>query len=199
MVSLVVVLWHMMLLVRLGIESVLDDLMVVRGGLSSGSWVDVSNSFCWWSVVLAFVALVFSPDNVVVNISLVVAAVQVLELVCEVVFNLLHIADSVVRDIVVTEVVSLYVWVLGSRVVMIAVVMDLEVIAIGAVVVIMVLIEVSTVRVVMMATFCKSVENISDMRFLEVLSSMMLSGKVLMLFIHTCFFLLVFAFKLMRS
>jgi len=123
-VGLVVVLWHVVLLVGLCAEAVLDDFVIVCGSLSCGSWVDVGDSFCWWSVVLALVALVFSPDDVVVDISLVVAAVQVLELVSEVVFNLLNITDSVMRCVMLAEVVSINVWVLGSRVVMLAVVMD---------------------------------------------------------------------------
>jgi hypothetical protein len=196
-VGLVVVLWHVVLLVGLCAEAVLDDFVVVGGSLSCGSRVDVSDSFCWWSVVLALVALVFSPDDVVVDISLVVATVQVLELMSEVVFNLLNIADSVVRGVVLAEVVSINVWVLGARVVMLTVVMDFKVVCVGSVVFIMVLIELDSVRVVMVAALSKSVQHISNMFRLEVFSSMMLGGKVLALFINACFFLLVLGFKLM--
>jgi hypothetical protein len=196
-VGLVVVLWHVVLLVGLCTEAVLDDFVVVGCSLSCGSRVDVSDSFCWWSVVLALVALVFSPDDVVVDISLVVATVQVLELMSEVVFNLLNIADSVVRGVVLAEVVSINVWVLGARVVMLTVVMDFKVVCVGSVVFIMVLIELDSVRVVMVAALSKSVQHISNMFRLEVFSSMMLGGKVLALFINACFFLLVLGFKLM--
>jgi len=61
----------------------------------------------------------------------------------------------------------------------------------------MVLVKLNSVCVVMVAALCKSVEHISNMFGLEVFSSMMLGGKVLVLFIYACFFLLVLGFELM--
>lgn len=115
------------------------------------------------------------------------------------VFNLQNIADSVVRGVVLTEVVSINVWVLGARVVMLAVVVDFKVVCVGSVVFIMVLVKLNGVSVVMVAALCKSVEHISNMFGLEVFSCMMLGGKVLVLFLNACFFLLVLGFELMWS
>ena len=199
MVSLVVILWHMVLLVGLFAESVLNHFVVVCGSLSCGSWVDVGDSLCFWSVVPALFALVLSPDDVVVDISLVVASIQVLELVSEVVFNLLDIAERMVRGVVLAKVVSVDVWVLSARVVMLTVVVDFKVVCVGAVVFIVVLVEFSGVCVVVVAALCKSVEHISDMFWLEVLSCVMLGGKVLVLFLHARFFLLALGFELMRG
>ena len=84
---------------------------------STQSRVYVGNSFSWRNCVSSFFSLVFFPGDVVVNIGLVVLTVEVAQLLCEVILEFLNVLDSVVRDIMVAEMVfSKYVLVSFARV-----------------------------------------------------------------------------------
>merc|ERR1712048_1020506 len=103
-------------------------------------------------MVLVFVSVVIAPDNVMVNISLVVVTVEVSKFVSEVILNMLNILDSVVRGFVGSEMVS------TVNVVMflayIVVFVSMVIIEIMSVVVVVMFVEVNTVAIVMVGAFC---------------------------------------------
>lgn len=134
------------------------DKFIVVFSWSSNSWVNVSNSVAAFRVVLSFaLIMVVTPDDMMVHISLVVVSVEVAEFVGQLLLDVPDIFNSVVRNVMMAEVVFTvgilvpFTWVMlimtGEMMVAMLIVIVLSV------VIIMVVIKVNAVTVMVMSAF----------------------------------------------
>ena len=126
------------------------DKFIVVFSWSSNSWVNVSNSVAAFRVVLSFaLIMVVTPDDMMVHISLVVVSVEVAEFVGQLLFDVPDIFNSVVRNVMMAEVVFTvgilvpFTWVM--------LIMSGEMMVV--MVIIMVVIKVNAVPVMVMSSF----------------------------------------------
>ena len=104
MMSLIIVLGLSRDRVYLSSEAMLGIFMVMLG-CTSDSWIYVSNSVFSCGEVHGFISMVVSPDDMMVNVSLVVVSIEMAEFVSEMLFNVLNVLNGVMRDVMVSEVV----------------------------------------------------------------------------------------------
>ena len=182
MMSLVIILWLTRQHVLLLVITMLDELIVMLSGASE-SWVYVSDSSVISEVNFFILTVVVAPDDMMVDVSLVMVSVKTSQFVCQVILNMLDILNRVMGHVMMAKVVLAedvlmsFTWVV---VLVRAVMVSMMVIEVISMMVIMVLIKVSSMAVVMVLTFSKTVKNITNMSWVHVVLRIMLGGRVLL-------------------